>query len=70
MNQATTTARKCFECSNLSIQDSFKLNRDTGLAVCGKQKEYVALNWERPCKNYEPAQEQTINRRRQWRDKK
>ena len=64
----TTTSRKCIECVSLSIQDSSNLNRDTGLAICKKQPEPVALNWNRPCKDFEPAQEASIVKRRKWRD--
>jgi hypothetical protein len=66
--EITTTARKCFECASLSIQDSFKLNRDIGLAICRKKPEPVALNWNRPCGDFEPAPEASILKRRKWRD--
>ena len=68
--EKTTTARKCFECLSLSIQDSFIYNKDTGLGVCKKRTGPVALNWERPCKDFEQAPEAAIIKRRIWRDSK
>jgi hypothetical protein len=66
----TTTARRCIECLYLSIQDSFRYNKDTGLNVCHKKTEPVTLNWERPCSEFAPAPQQAIINRRKWRGDK
>lgn len=66
MNLETIDRVKCIECLNLSIQGSFKYNKDTGLAVCKKRKNTVALNWNRPCNDFDLATTETILKRLQW----
>ena len=66
MNLETVSKVKCIECLNLSIQASFKYNKDTGLGVCKKRKNPVALNWNRPCKDFELATTETIIKRLKW----
>ena len=70
MNRETVSKVKCIECLNLSVQDSFKYNRDTGLAVCRNKRSTVPLNRFLPCMSYQPAAQQTIEKRIQWRDGK
>lgn len=60
---------KCIECESFDVR-SFPSHTKENLAKCKKMEigKFVSINRDLPCKNFEPAQEASIVKRRKWRD--
>lgn len=59
---------KCIECKNFDVR-SFLEHTKQGQASCNAKMEFFPIEQEMECKDYAPAEQQTMINRRKWRNK-
>lgn len=59
---------QCIGCTSFSMQKDARMARN-GAGKCEMQKSagyYVTANYERECKSYRPASDETTKKRKDW----